>query len=209
MDTVKKIVETTVNAVDIPVSVKTRIGLNKIQGQAGKGQVTVFDFLEAIKDYPIAALILHGRSYEVPFTGPVDLDKLKEAGELFKQYFKNGTYLINGSFQTVESVVDDLKYTKADGIALSRAIYGRPWLFKQIKDYIKTGKYQEITWEQTKDTAIKHAHLLWEAKGDAAFKEMRKHLLFYVKGRPDAAKLRKKLVSVAHPKDVEKIFIGL
>ena len=209
IDTVKKIVETTVKAVDIPVSVKTRIGLNKIQGKPTHGQVSVLDFIEAIKDYPIAAMIVHGRTYEVPFTGPVDLDKLKEAGEKYKQYFKDGVYLINGSFQTVESVVADLQYTQADGISLSRAIYGRPWLFKQIKDYINNGAYQEITWEQIKDSIIKHAHLLWESKGSSGFKEMRKHLLFYVKGHPDAAKLRKKLVSVEHPKDVEKIFIGL
>ena len=209
IDTVKKIIETTTNAVDIPVSVKTRIGLNKIQGQPEQGKITIIDFIEAIKDYPIAAMIVHGRTYEVPFTGPVDLDKLKEAGEKFKQHLKKGIYLINGSFQTIESVIDDIKYTKADGVALSRAIYGRPWLFKQIKDYLETGKYQEITWEQTKDTAIKHAHLLWELKGKAGFKEMRKHLLFYVKGRPDAAKLRKELVTIDNPKDVEKIFIKL
>lgn len=205
MDTVKKIVEEVSNAVKIPVSVKTRIGLNKIQGKPEEGQISIFDFIEAIKDYNISALIVHGRSYEIPFTGPVDLDALKQTGEKFKQYFPNSTYLINGSFQTIESVVSDIKYTKADGVALSRALYGRPWLFKQIKDYIKTGQYQEVTWDIIKDTAIKHAHLLWVTKGANGFKEMRKHLLFYVKGHPDAAKLRHLLVNVDNPKDVEKV----
>jgi tRNA-dihydrouridine synthase B len=206
MDTVYNIVSATMNSVDLPVSVKTRINLNKITGAPNKGQITIFDFLEKLKDLPIAALILHGRSYEVPFTGPVDLDMLKSAGEKFKEYFPNSPYLINGSFQTIESVVDDLKYTEADGIALSRALYGRPWIFQQIKDYLATGKYEEITWTDTKDTIIKHAHLLYESKGESGFREMRKHLLFYVKGRPDASTLRKQLVSVDNPQDVEKIF---
>ncbi|RJQ35526.1 tRNA-dihydrouridine synthase [Candidatus Parcubacteria bacterium] len=206
MDTVKKIIEEVTNAVKIPVSVKTRIGLNKIQGQPQAGQINVFDFIEAIKDYNISALIVHGRTYEIPFTGPVDLEALKQTGEKFKKYFPQGVYLINGSFQSVESVVADIKYAQADGVALSRSLYGQPWLFKQIKDYIKTGKYDEVSWDIIKDTAIKHAHLLWVTKGSKGFKEMRKHLLFYVKGRPDAAKLRQMLVAVDKPKDVEKIF---
>ena len=205
MDTVRKIVATTIEAVDIPVSVKTRISLNKIKGQPNEGQITIFNFIDQLKDLPIAAMILHGRTYETPFTGPVDLKILKQASQEFKKYFKNSPYIINGSFQTVESVVKDLQYTKADGIALSRALYGRPWLFKQIKDYIKTGKYEEISWETAKETIIQHAHLLWESKGERAFVEMRKHLLFYVKGRPDATELRRQLVTVENPQDVEKI----
>ena len=202
METVKKIVATTVEATNLPVSVKTRLSLNVVQGHPEKGKITVLDFIKALSDFPLAAMIVHGRSYETPFIGPVDLKGLKKAGKKFK----TGKFLINGSFQTVESVVKDLKYTKADGIALSRSLYGRPWLFKQIKDYIKTGQYQEITWPEIKDTAIKHAHLLWGSKQAQGFKEMRKHLLFYVKDRPDAASLRKQLVAVENPKQVEKIF---
>ncbi|MFA6605027.1 MAG: tRNA-dihydrouridine synthase [Patescibacteria group bacterium] len=205
MDTVKKIVANTIEAVDIPVSVKTRIGLRKIQGKAEAGNISVFDFMDALADLPIAAMILHGRNYETPFTGPVDLEMLRDACTKFKSIWPKAPYLINGSFQTIESVVEDLKYTGADGIALSRALYGRPWLFKQIKEYIATGKYQEITWPEIKETAIRHAHLLWESKRDRAFVEMRKHLLFYVKGRPDATELRKQLVAVANPDDVAKI----
>jgi len=205
MDTVRKIVANTIESVDIPISVKTRISLRKIQGKADAGDITIFDFIDALSDLPIAALILHGRSYEVPFTGPVDLDMLRDAGKKFKETFPTSPYLINGSFQTIESVVEDLKYTKADGIALSRALYGRPWLFKQIKDYIDTGQYQEVDWPTIKETAIRHANLLWESKNDRTFVEMRKHLLFYVKGRPDASELRKKLVTVENPDDVAKI----
>lgn len=209
MDTVKKIIEATIISVKLPVSVKTRISLNEIQGQPEKGQITVLDFIKAIKDYKIAAMIVHGRNYETPFTGPVDLDALKIAGQKFKKHFPKSPYLINGSFQTVESVVADLKYTQADGIALSRALYGRPWLFKQIKDYVATGEYQEIDWPTIKKTILEHAELLWESKREKGFKEMRKHLLFYVKGRPDASDLRQQLVAVDNPKDVKKIFSNL
>ena len=141
----------------------------------------------------------------MPFTGPVDIEVLKKARDHFKKFFPDSVYLINGSFQTVESVVEDLKYTGADGIALSRALYGNPWLFKQIKDYLETGSYQEIGWETKKQTAIEHAELLWQAKGERAFVEMRKHLLFYVKGRPDATELRRKLVTVENPDQIKKI----
>lgn len=202
MPTVRKIVELTIGAVQIPVSVKSRIAVNKIPGQPEQGQITAFDLIDALADLPVAAMIIHGRTYETPFTGPINLDLLKEA----KAKFKTGVFLINGSFQTIESVVSDLNYTKADGIALSRSLYGRPWLFKQIKEYIQTGKYSEITWPEIKETAIRHAHLLYEDKGLAGFVEMRKHLLFYVKGHERAAELRQELVTVSNPQEVEKIF---
>ena len=206
LDSVKKIVEATTNSVKIPVSVKTRLSLNNISGHPEKGQTTVFDFMSAIKDCSISAMIVHGRSYELRFTGPVDIEALKNARAEFKKHWPKGIFLINGSFQTVESVVADLKYSQADGLALSRSLYGRPWLFKQIKDYLKTGQYQEVTKQEIIDTAIKHANLLWQTKGPSAFKEMRKHLLFYVKGHPQATDLRKELVAVDNPKEVEKIF---
>lgn len=205
MTTVKKIVTTTIEATNLPVSVKSRISLNNIQGKPEAGQTSVFDLITALADLPVKAMIIHGRTYETPFTGPVNLEILKQA----KAAFKTGVFLINGSFQTIASVVDDLKYTQADGIALSRALYGQPWLFKQIRDYLETGTYKEITWPEIKDTAVKHAYLLYESKGKDGFREMRKHLLFYVKGRPDAASLRKLLVSVENPQAVEKILNNL
>ncbi len=205
MDTVKKIVATTIASTNLPVSVKSRIALNNVQGKPEAGQTTVFDLIQALSDMPVKAMIIHGRTYETPFTGPVNLEILKQA----KAAFKTGVFLINGSFQTIESVVSDLQYTQADGIALSRALYGQPWLFKQIRDYLNTGSYKEITWPEIKDTAIQHAHFLYENKGALGFREMRKHLLFYVKGRPDAASLRKALVSVETPEAVEKILNNL
>jgi tRNA-dihydrouridine synthase B len=202
MNTVKKIVANTIEAVTIPVSIKTRISLNTVSGSPEKGKITAVDLLDALQDYPLAAMIVHGRTYETPFTGPVDLEMLKT----LREKFTKGIFLINGSFQSVESVVSDLKYTKADGIALARSLYGRPWLFKQIKDYLLTGQYQEITWPEIKATAIEHAHLLYENKGPKGFQEMRKHLLFYVKGHPQASSLRYNLVRVNSPQEVEKIF---
>ncbi len=202
MDTVKKIVANTVEAVNIPVSIKSRLSLNAVTGHPEKGKITAFDLLEALNEFPLAAVIIHGRTYEVPFTGPVDIEMLKE----LRQKFTKGIFLINGSFQSVESVIDDLKYTQADGIALSRSLYGRPWLFKQIKDYLEKGQYQIVNWSEIKKTAIEHAHLLYENKGPNGFQEMRKHLLFYVKGHPQASALRYELVRVNNPQEVEKIF---
>ncbi len=205
MDTVKKIVATTIESTSLPVSVKSRASINCIQGRPEAGNITALDFIAALKDLPVAALVIHGRSYEIPFTGPCDLEMLKAA----KENFKTGLFFINGCFQNIEQITADLKYTGADGVALSRARYGQPWLFKQIKDYLATGKYEEITWPEIKKTAIQHAHLLYEDKGAKGFQEMRKHLLFYVKGRPDASELRKQLVTVENPNQVEKILANL
>ena len=202
MNTVKNIVNNTCASVSIPVSIKSRISLNTIKGDPSKGNISALDLLASLSEFPLAAVVIHGRTYETPFTGPVDLEMLKK----IRSAFTKGVFLINGSFQTIESVVNDLKYTEADGIALSRSLYGQPWLFKQIRDYLENGKYQEVSWPEIKAAAIKHAELLYEDKGLKGFKEMRKHLLFYVKGHPEASSLRKQLVAVNNPQEVKKIF---
>ena len=90
MDTVKRIVEEVTSAVKIPVSVKTRASIKDLNKEGE--YITALDFIDALKDYPLSAMILHGRSYEKPFTGPVDLEMLKEANTRFKKYFPDSIF---------------------------------------------------------------------------------------------------------------------
>jgi len=192
----QEIVHATVESASIPVSIKTRISINK-KDQTGK--ITVFDFLDKIKDYNVSALMLHGRTYEQGFSGSIDFDSIKLAKEKFK-----GVVLGNGGLNTPEDIKEMLDKTGVDGVGLARGLYGKPWLFKQINDYLQNGKYSEFDLEQIKKVALKHAKLLSKSKNDKAFLEIRKHLCWYLKGFPGASDWRAKLVRVENLSDVKK-----
>ncbi|MFA6537543.1 MAG: tRNA-dihydrouridine synthase [Patescibacteria group bacterium] len=199
-----ELVQAVCEATKLPVSVKTRISINKSCHSTGlvngTGKITVFDFIEKIKDLPVSTLILHGRSYEQGFVGPVDFEIMAEAKKQFK-----GIFIGNGNLNTPEDVAEMLEKTKADGVALARGIYGKPWLFSQIKNYLEKGKYYFPDLKEIKKTALLHAKYNFKMKGDHGIIEMRKYLCWYFRGFADASLWRQKLVSVTTFDEIKKI----
>lgn len=179
------------NSTKLPVSVKIRAGIDKI---------TAVDFVENIKDLPVAAVMVHGRYFSNPFGGEIDYEMIKKVKEKF-----NGVVLGNGGIFTPEDAKKMIKLTGVDGVGLARGLYGKPWLFKQVKDYLAHGKYQEMSMEQIKKIALKHAILAEKMKGKWGIIETRKHLAWYVKGFAGAAELRNQLVQVNSIKEVKEI----
>ncbi|MCX6744093.1 MAG: tRNA dihydrouridine synthase DusB [Candidatus Parcubacteria bacterium] len=193
LDLCYEIVKATCNAVKIPVSMKIRTGIGKVTG---------LDLVNKVKDLPISAIMVHGRSFEQAFRGEADLEAIKRIKQAFK-----GIVLANGGIFTPEQAKAMLAQTGADGIGLAQGVLGKPWLFKQIKEYLKKGKYKEFSFAQIKKVALEHAALNYKLKGKTGILEMRKHLAWYFKGFPGALDLRKKLVQVETVNDI-KIILG-
>lgn len=200
---VRNIVEATCNAVTtIPVSIKIRrsIKLVDANGKTLPQEHTALDLLESLKDLPIAAITIHGRSYERPFTGDPDFTMIAEVKKRF-----NGFVVGNGGINTPEDAKNMLEKTGVDGIALARGVYGKPWLFKQTRDYLNTGSYTEKPWGDIVDTAMWHAELMFHLKGERGIVEMRKHLGWYFKGFPGAVSMRKQLMQIQNPTELRQI----
>ena len=187
----RQLIEIVLENTKLPVSVKIRSGIDG---------VTALDFVKAIADLSLAALMIHGRPFKNPYTAPIDYEMIKEV----KQNFK-GIVLGNGGINTPEDAKKMIDRTGVDGLGLARGLYGKPWLFKQIKDYVKTGKYKEVEFENIKKVAVKHATLALKAKGKWGIVETRKHLAYYIKGFAGAAELRQKLVKVETIKEINEI----
>ena len=190
------LVEAVCQSTTLPVSVKTRTAIG-----SGKKKVTVFDFIEAIKDQPVSALMLHGRTYEGGFTGEPDYKVIKKVKEVF-----DGVVLGNGGINTPEEAKKMIDETGVDGLGIARGVYGRPWIFQQIKDYVSKGKYDVLDINQIKKIALQHAKLNYKEKGDFGMIELRKHLCWYFRGFPQAADLRKQLVQVETIDQLKQIF---
>ena len=85
------------------------------------------------------------------------------------------------------------KETGCDLVMVGRGSYGRPWIFEEIKRYLETGEIPPPkTVEERMDIMLRHCRLLISEKGEVqAMREMRKNVIWYVKGLPDAAKMRR------------------
>ncbi|MFA6322631.1 MAG: tRNA-dihydrouridine synthase [Candidatus Buchananbacteria bacterium] len=187
----RELVIEVLHCTNLPVSVKIRAGIDN---------TTALDFLAAVKDLPIAAVMIHGRYFKDPFGGEIDYEMIKKV----KQNF-SGVVLANGGINTPEDAKKMLDLTGADGLGLARGLYGKPWLFKQIKDYLAQGKYTEPTLSEIKKAAILHATLAKKMKKEWGIVETRKHLAWYVKGFAGAAELRSQLVQVKTIQEIKQI----
>jgi len=181
------------SAGDIPVSIKIRAGVKK---------TSALEFVKKIKDLSIAAIMIHGRTLEQGFTGAPDYEMMRKVK---KEVGKKIIVLANGGILTPEGAKIMLEKTGADGIGLAQGVLGKPWLFKQAKDYFKTGSYKELELAEIKKLAIKHAEMMHKKRGKQGVIEMRKHLAWYFKGFPGAAELRQKLARVKTIGEIKKI----
>lgn len=174
----------------LPVSVKTRISYKKVH---------VREFCHKIADLPLANITIHGRPFERPYEGVADLDCIKEAKQLVP-------FLVtaSGHGHTPEAAKETLDYTGADGIAVARGTFGKPWLIKQIKDYLATGSYTTPTTTEILDIMLEHARLASQLNSERPFVELRKVLGWYIRAIPNAARYRAQLVQVHTLEDVVK-----
>lgn len=211
LDLCHKIIANTSNAVKIPVSVKTRVSI--INKKTGK-KITALDFIKKIKDLKVAALMLHGRSYEQGFRGgidDIDFTSIKKAVETF-----NGIVLANGAVKTPTDAEKLWRLTSADGIGIGQGVFGHPWIFDDIKNHaelirnlntrnIAEQKIRSKSWSEIKKIALKHARLAYKYKGEHGIVETRKHLAWYVNGLPDASELRGQLVRATTISEIKEI----
>lgn len=175
----------------IPVSIKIR---------SGAADVSALEFVSAIKDLPISAIMIHGRTLSQGFTGAPDYEMIRKVKEAVKV-----PVLANGGILMPEDAIKMLKETGADGIGLAQGVMGKPWLFKQIKDYLRTGSYKELEFLEIKKVVIKHAEMMYKKKGRQGVLEMRKHLAWYFKGFEGASILRQRLVRVKSLNEIKEL----
>ena len=189
----RQLIEAILDVVTIPLSIKVRASIRKERREVQEGaeRATALDLVREIKDLPIAAIMIHGRSYEGGFSGTIDVEMIRSVKAEFK-----GVVLANGGIQSPEDAVTMLKETGADGIGIARGAHGRPWIFRQTRELLNSGTYTTPTWDEIRAVALLLAHRIMARKGEHGVLELRKHLAWYVRGIPGAAALRHDLVRV-------------
>ncbi len=187
----REVISAVIENTHLPVSIKTRIKSKEIEISA---------FLEYMAGLDIKALMLHGRTLTQRFSGPIDIEKTREARRHF-----SGILLANGGATNAANGIELLQQTGADGVGVARGALGRPWIFREMKALLNGGPRQPIAPADIFRVALKHAKMAEELKGRRGMLEMRKHLCWYIQSVPDAGKIRKQLAGVNNLGDIQEI----
>ena len=179
-DLVKRILHAVVNEVDIPVTLKIRTGWDKDH----RNGIAIAKIAE---DAGIQSLAVHGRTRACAYTGHAEYDTISAIKRAVKI-----TVIANGDICTPEHAKFVLDYTGADGVMIGRAAQGRPWLFRIIDHYLKTGELlPDPPVSKIREIMLSHLHRLYEFYGsDTGVFMARKHISWYSKGQPGGAAFR-------------------
>ena len=185
-----EVVAAVTEAVDVPVTVKIRKGWDE-------DSVNAVEMAKIAQQNGAAAVTVHGRTRQQFYSGKADLDIIKAVKEAVSI-----PVIGNGDIVDEESALHMLQYTGCDGIMIGRGAQGNPWIFGQIIHFLKVGeKLPPPTLEGRAEKMLEHLELLVAYKGEyRGIQEARKHMAWYIKGKPGGAKLRE-LIMQAKTKD--------
>lgn len=180
---VGRILDSVVNAVDVPVTLKIRTGWDKQH----KNALSVARIAESSG---VQALAIHGRTRACAYTGTAEYDTIAAVKAAISI-----PVIANGDITTPEKAEEILAYTKADAVMIGRAAQGRPWIFREIDHYLATGQKlpaPEVT--EIHQVLIKHLYDLYEFYGEySGVRIARKHISWYTKGLMGSAHFRQSM----------------
>ncbi len=186
-DLAAELVEATVKATSLPVSIKTRLGIKE------KDTKFLIDYCKRMESAGAQLITIHGRTAKQMYTGKADFEPIYEV----KKHVKVPV-IGNGDVDCVESAKE--KLGNLDGLMVGRATMGNPWIMAELFHAFHTPDTPFLSPESFSDrlpTLIRHMELSVETKGEKrGVLEMRKYLAAAIKGFPGASEYRQKLVRV-------------
>lgn len=187
----QKMTEEIVKQVDLPVTVKTRLGWDD-------STIRIVEVAKRLQDVGIKALTIHGRTRKQMYKGVADWTKIAEVKnhpDIHIPIFGNG------DIDSPEKALEYKNEYGVDGIMIGRASIGYPWIFKEIKHYMATGEIlPPPTMAERVDVAKRHLQFSLEWKNERqGIYEMRRHYTNYFRGIPNFKPYRTQLVESEDP----------
>ena len=188
IDKMQKMTAEIVNQVDLPVTVKTRLGWDE-------NSIRIVEVAKRLQDVGIQALTIHGRTRAQMYKGEADwthIAEVKNHPDIHIPIFGNG------DIDSPQKAVEFKEKYNVDGIMIGRAAIGNPWIFDQIKHYMATGEEMELpSIEERVRVTKKHLDFSIEWKGPkTGVFEMRRHYTNYFKGLHNFKPFRTRLVEL-------------
>lgn len=176
-----------VKTTKLPVTVKTRLGWDDDSKH-------IVEVAERLQDVGIEAISIHGRTRKQMYKGDADWTLIREVKENSRMRIP---VFGNGDIDTPEKALEYRNTYGVDGIMIGRATIGNPWIFNQIKHYMKTGEHLPLPGIREKsEAALEHLEMSVKWKGEVlGVAEMKRHYTNYFKGIAHFKETRARLVT--------------
>jgi len=186
-----------VDAVKLPVTVKTRLGWDE-------NSKNIVEIAERLQDVGIKAITIHGRTRAQLYKGKADWTLI---GEVKNNPRMKIPVIGNGDIITPQEAMEVFQKYGVDGIMIGRGAVGRPWIFREIRQYLDSGTLiPDLTIQEKVELAKLQLARSIEWKGiPVGIYEMRRHLSHYFKGLPNFKEIRLKLVTSLDPNEIYTI----
>jgi tRNA-dihydrouridine synthase B len=197
VDLMVRLTKAVVNSTSLPVTVKTRLGWDD-------QSINIEEVAERLQDVGIKALAIHGRTRAQLYKGVADwthIAKVKNNPRIQIPIFGNG------DIDSPEKALEYKNRFGVDGVMIGRAAIGYPWIFREIKHFVRTGEHlapPDI--HQRVEVIRQHLHRSVEWKGlKAGINEMRRHYTNYLRGLPNIKEFRLKLVTISEVEEIDQV----
>ncbi|WP_299662994.1 tRNA dihydrouridine synthase DusB [uncultured Psychromonas sp.] len=183
---VKAILESVVDAVDVPVTLKIRTGWDP-ENRNG------IEIAQIAEQAGIQALTVHGRTRQCLFKGEAEYDTIKKIKESITI-----PVIANGDITSVEKAKTVLDYTGADAIMIGRGAQGAPWIFNEINHFLNTGQHaQRLAQTEITQMLLDHVQALHIFYGDVMGPRIaRKHVGWYLQAQDRLGYFKRKFNAI-------------
>ena len=190
-----EIVKAVTRTVDVPVTVKCRLGWDK-------GSINVLDFTKRMEDCGAAMVTVHGRTRSMLYTGVADWDTIRKVKEQLTI-----PVIANGDITGAETALRCKRWTGADGLMIGRSTFGDPWIFREVNEAL-AGKpiTPRPVLKERVAVAVQQFELAQQDLGEhIACLQARKHFAWYLRGVPNSSFYKNEISSLTTMDDIYRV----
>ena len=197
IDKAVDIAKSVVESVNLPVTVKMRLGWTK-------ETINCVELSKRLEEVGVKAIAIHARTKGQMYEGEPDFSWVKKVKESVSI-----PVLANGNINSVEKAKEVMEYTGCDGVMIGRAAIGDPFFIKELVSYYNNEEVKKVTYDERINMAISHAQRLSDLIGENyAMKQMRGLASWYITGMPYSARIKNQTSRLNTLDDLNKLYFG-